>query len=551
MTKGTEYTISNPSYGSAKATTSLVDAEDIAEKFAPGDQVNHDPDSGLNEKADNSKVDVTVDPDTGNYVVKIKKNIDHTVEVPDTWGDETIDLNGNTIKGDNADENNAAKPGIDFKHGDSGKGTGTNLTIKDSSDKGTGTIKGGDGSKENPNGAAGIKGEDNTTDAKVTVNKPVKVIGGNGATGAADGGNGGSGIEDNVTPTINGGNGGSSESGSGGNNGQTGKMDYGTLTSTTNSVTVKNSKTGLEYKIYDKSGKEIGKATAAAGKDITFPDLAAGTEYTVKVMDRGTEQTVGTISTQRRSSGGSSGGGSTAPTKPTTPTKPDDSNNNQVADPDTTGVSNRLNTKNHDAYLSGYGNGKFGTNENMTRAQVAQMFYNLLSDKKVTISVDFSDVADNAWYAKAVNTLASLDVIKGVGDNKFAPDRSISRAEFAAIASRFAKASTSSKVSFSDVSTSAWYYDAVRTAVSYGWITGYSDGTFKPNATITRAEVTTITNRMLGRAADMSFITKNASSLKHFDDVSTTNWAYGQIMEATNGHSHSKTNGVENWSGIK
>lgn len=111
----------------------------------------------------------------------------------------------------------------------------------------------------------------------------------------------------------------------------------------------------------------------------------------------------------------------------------------EVADPEKTGVAGLLETVKHNAYLHGYGNGEFGPNNNMTRAEAAQMFYNLLREKNVTVTVRFTDVPDDAWYATAVNTLASLGILKGVGEDKYDPTRAISRAEFAAIATRFAK----------------------------------------------------------------------------------------------------------------
>ena len=214
------------------------------------------------------------------------------------------------------------------------------------------------------------------------------------------------------------------------------------------------------------------------------------------------------------------------------------------------GVSDLLNTRTHDTYLSGYGNGLFGTEDNMTRAQVCQMFYNLLSNKNVTITAFFEDVEADAWYAKAVNTLASIGAVKGVGENKFEPNRSITRAEFAVIASKFAKASNTGRVSFSDVSSDAWYYESVLIAANYGWINGYSNGTFRPDATITRAEVTTIVNRMLAREADERFIA-DETTLVQFTDVSKSHWAYGEIMEAANGHGHSyDENRVESWTSL-
>lgn len=220
--------------------------------------------------------------------------------------------------------------------------------------------------------------------------------------------------------------------------------------------------------------------------------------------------------------------------------------NSIVADPEVTGVAGWLQTKEHNGYMGGYGNGLFGPNDNMTRAQAARMFYNLLLEKDVPVTVSFTDVPADAWYAEAVNTLASLGVIKGIGDDQFAPNRTITRAEFTVIAMRFANISADVTNPFTDIATNDWYYTAVTSAVSYGWINGYSDGSFRPQATITRAEVVTIVNRMLNRTADRNFVDSNATA--QFDDVPNTYWAYYNIMEATIAHDHSIDNdGVESW----
>ena len=220
--------------------------------------------------------------------------------------------------------------------------------------------------------------------------------------------------------------------------------------------------------------------------------------------------------------------------------------NSIVADPEVTGVAGWLQTKEHNGYMGGYGNGLFGPNDNMTRAQAAQMFYNLLLNKNVDITVDFTDVPADAWYGNAVRTLASLGVIKGIGNDQFAPNRTITRAEFTVIAMRFANVSADVTNPFTDISTNDWFYSAVTSAVSYGWINGYGDGSFRPQATITRAEVVTIVNRMLNRTADRNFVDSNATA--QFDDVPNTYWAYYNIMEATIAHDHSIDNdGVESW----
>ena len=223
----------------------------------------------------------------------------------------------------------------------------------------------------------------------------------------------------------------------------------------------------------------------------------------------------------------------------------------EVADPDSTGVSGWLNTSDHIAYLSGYSDGRFGPTDDMTRAEVAQMFYNLLLDQDVPVTVSFTDVAADAWYCTAVNALASLEMLQGVGENQFAPERPITRAEFTTIAMRFARLDTSGENIFSDVSASDWFYDYVVGSIQYGWITGYEDGTFRPDSTITRAEVTAITNRMLGRAADEGYVDAHRSELRQFPDLEAGYWAYYQIMEAANAHTYAKDSGVEGWTGLQ
>ena len=222
-----------------------------------------------------------------------------------------------------------------------------------------------------------------------------------------------------------------------------------------------------------------------------------------------------------------------------------------VADPNDTDVADWLNTSDHVSYLSGYPDGSFKPGNNMTRAEVAQMFYNLLLDKDVAITVSFKDVKQDSWYATAVHTLASLGIITGIGNDQFAPERAITRAEFTAIAMRFATLDTTGINIFSDVTENDWFYDYVVGSIQYGWITGYEDGTFRPNHTISRAEVTTITNRMLGRSADESYVNDHSSELKSFTDVTNAHWAYYQIVEATNSHDFEKTDGSETWNNIK
>ena len=220
-----------------------------------------------------------------------------------------------------------------------------------------------------------------------------------------------------------------------------------------------------------------------------------------------------------------------------------------VADPSETGVDQWLRVTDHIAYMHGYDNGQFGPLDNLTRAQAAQLFYRLLVNQDVDITVSFTDVPADAWYAKAVNTLASLGIIKGIGSGKFDPDREISRAEFIVIATRFAKVTDKISSPFVDVADDAWYAPYVATATSYGWITGVGESRFAPDDLVTRAEAATIVNRMLARSADREFVGGNA--VQHFSDVTPDAWYYYQVMEAANGHSHRYSeDGYEVWNGL-
>ena len=218
-----------------------------------------------------------------------------------------------------------------------------------------------------------------------------------------------------------------------------------------------------------------------------------------------------------------------------------------VADPSVTGVSRWLNVTDHIAYLTGYPTGGFGPDNSMTRAEVAQMFYALLNNKNVTITKTFPDVPADAWYTTAVNTLASLGMVSGDENGNYRPDAPITRAEFCAIALAFAYEPENAVCYFTDVARGDWFYPYVAQAASYGWIGGYTDGSFGPNQQITRAQVTTIVNNMLGRVADRDYVIDHQNTLVQFNDLTRAHWAYFQIMEATNAHDYTKANGEENW----
>lgn len=229
---------------------------------------------------------------------------------------------------------------------------------------------------------------------------------------------------------------------------------------------------------------------------------------------------------------------------------------NAPADPDDTGVSDWLNTKDHDVYLHGYqdGSNTFKPNGNMTRGEVACMFYNLLLDKSMgDASVAFEDVPEGAYYAEPIRVLASRGILFGTSPTTFAPDRPITRAEFTAIAMRFSKGDLSGENIFVDVAEGAWYYDVIVGSIKYGWIYGYQDGShrFGPDDTITRAEATCIANRMLGRLPDGAYIAEHKDELKLFADVTEEHFAWRDIIEATNAHDYVKDGGYEDWTSLK
>ncbi|MBE6689453.1 MAG: hypothetical protein E7588_09335 [Ruminococcaceae bacterium] len=209
---------------------------------------------------------------------------------------------------------------------------------------------------------------------------------------------------------------------------------------------------------------------------------------------------------------------------------------------------NLLKKTEHVKYINGYHDSTLRPDSDMTRAEASQMFYNLLKEsEKVEISKSFEDVTEDMWHYTAVGVLSSLGIINGYDDNKFMPDRAITRGEFIAAAVRFMDGSPSGKNTFDDISEDDWYYEYIVGAANLGWIDGYPDGTFRPEDTITRAEAVVVINRMLERSPDKHFIDRYESKLVTFDDVTRDHWAYYQIMEAINYHKYSMIKGEEKW----
>lgn len=209
-----------------------------------------------------------------------------------------------------------------------------------------------------------------------------------------------------------------------------------------------------------------------------------------------------------------------------------------------------LNRRDHYAFLVGYADGTFGPERNMTRAEVTTMFARLLTEQieaDKTYSGTFNDVAKDCWAANYIGYMQQFGIVTGYEDGSFRPDAPVTRAEFAAIASRFEKL-TQGSASFTDVPDTHWAVRYINFAATRGWVTGYEDGSFKPEHSITRAEVAAVTCRLLERSADQTYIRSHIGELRTFADVTENHWAYWYAMEAANGHDYTKSGGSENWS---
>ena len=199
----------------------------------------------------------------------------------------------------------------------------------------------------------------------------------------------------------------------------------------------------------------------------------------------------------------------------------------------------------HIIYINGYPDGTVEPDGAVTRAEVAMIFYRLLDTEDTAPGGNFSDVPDGSWYSDAVNYLASLEIINGYPDGTFKPGALMTRAEFAAIATRFGEAETADTNAFDDVPSDHWAVTYINSALAMGWINGYPDGTFKPGNNISRAEVVTIVNAMLSRTIDADAL---AEVINPFSDLSPSHWAYADIIEASVPHDYDRDEeGTEFW----
>ena len=290
---------------------------------------------------------------------------------------------------------------------------------------------------------------------------------------------------------------------------------------------------GASFVLKDSRGREVYQATSNTSGTVRFTRVGSGT-YTL-LEKAAPEDYVTSDETYELTVSGSRVTMNGKPYSPVTFV------NRRAAE---------LNRRDHTAFLVGYAEGTFGPERNMTRAEVTTMFARLLTEQieaDKTYSSTFNDVAKGYWAANYIGYMQQFGIVTGYTDGSFRPNAPVTRAEFAAIASRFEKLTQGSK-SFTDVPDTHWAVKYINFAATRGWVTGYSDGTFKPENPITRAEVAAVTCRLLERSADQTYIRSHIGELRTFADVTESHWAYWYAMEAANGHDYTKSGGSENWS---
>jgi len=214
-----------------------------------------------------------------------------------------------------------------------------------------------------------------------------------------------------------------------------------------------------------------------------------------------------------------------------------------------------LNNTDHFAYIVGYGNGEVRPQNSITRAEVAAIFFRLLEDDvrdaNYTRQNKFTDVSNDAWYCSAVSTLSAMGIISGYPDATFRPNASITRAEFAAIATRFDVNGDKTPASFNDIA-GHWAKDEIAVAANNGWVNGYEDGSFRPQNKITRAETMSLVNRVLNRKPETAEdLLENMT--KWTDNADTNAWYYLAVQEATNSHyyEYKEKSQYEKWTELR
>ena len=203
-----------------------------------------------------------------------------------------------------------------------------------------------------------------------------------------------------------------------------------------------------------------------------------------------------------------------------------------------------LNTEDHVGYLIGFTDGTIRPEDDISRAEVATIFFRLLTDEARETywsqTNSYSDVAPDAWYNNAVSTLSNMGILDGYLDGTFRPDAPITRSEFTKIAVSFfdyAAEEYSYEGWFSDVQGREWFVEYLTAAIEYGLIEGMPDGTFRPLDNITRAEAATIVNRTLGREPHEDYLLSRREMIT-WPDNSASAWYYADMQEATNSHDY-------------
>ena len=319
--------------------------------------------------------------------------------------------------------------------------------------------------------------------------------------------------------------GGGSSSGGGGRGGSSGGS-YISSNITNITVTDKNSKTVSVSKSTDKDGKIT--LTLPNGANLTGDNY-----YTIKATDnKGNAKAEISIVLK------------------------DKKNNTANGTTDKNGMLILPGSK-HKAYIMGYPDGSFRPDGDMSRAEAAAIFARLIADKKnesVKGTPSFKDTPNNKWYSAFVGYLEKYNIISGYEDGTLRPDESITRAEFVTIAVRYYSLfnevkSVSNTTKYNDLLNNYWAIKNISYATSEKWLNGYSDGSFRPDIVVTRAEVVTIINRATGRNADTEFINKNLTVLNRFTDVkNNSHWAAYDIFEASNDHTGITSGSNEIWS---
>lgn len=225
---------------------------------------------------------------------------------------------------------------------------------------------------------------------------------------------------------------------------------------------------------------------------------------------------------------------------------------NNTGETTPTKVPALLNGSNHFAYVVGYKDGNVRPQGNITRAETAAIFFRLLKEEVRSENLskhnDFADVTEDSWYNTAVSTMAGMNILKGRTANSFVPQAPITRAEFAAICARFDSGKAEENSGFTDIS-GHWAEKEIERAATLGWVSGYTDGSFHPDAPITRAEAMTLINRVLCRMPETK--ADLLDSMTKWPDNQPGAWYYLAVQEATNSHTYEqKDSKYETWTAL-